>query len=122
MRYPDCVQLVAGSLDLSDDAISIGSRINHRGRSGRGIGHDIAVLWERTDDKAVDVQAEYPPVPTISGTAAPLRIDVRYFSTAIAAVVASPAAVVTCRVSCARTSPAAKRPGIEVSMFASVTR
>src|ERR1051325_167607 len=40
--------------------------------------------------------------------------SVRYFSTAIAAVVASPTAVVTWRVSWARRSPAAKSPGMEV--------
>ena len=48
--------------------------------------------------------------------------SVRYFSTAIAAVVASPTAVVTCRVSCARRSPAAKSPGIEVIIRSSVMR
>jgi len=48
--------------------------------------------------------------------------SVRYFSTAMAAVVASPTAVVTCRVSWARRSPAAKSPGIEVIIRSSVSR
>lgn len=44
----------------------------------------------------------------------------RYFSTAMAAVVASPTAVVTCRVTWTRTSPAANSPGIEVIIRSSV--
>src|SRR5438105_4529953 len=50
------------------------------------------------------------------------RSDLRYFSTAIAAVVASPTAVVIWRVTGLRTSPAANRPAIDVIIRLSVIR
>jgi len=63
----------------------------------------------------------------VHGFAAPAtwpfsRNALRYFSTAIAAVVASPTAVVIWRVTWLRTSPAANRPVIDVIMRLSVIR
>src|SRR4029077_14297049 len=78
------------------------------------VDHQVTVLDELPAGDLDDVHA---------GTLAWVsRQDARYFSTAIAAVVASPTAVVTCRVICARTSPAAKRPGMDVIMRSSVSR
>ncbi len=82
--------------------------------------------WPKS--KRAGGRLQTPALPGVAPSAAGAGVDrshdtgvtdrrlVRYFSTAIAAVVASPTAVVTCRVSCTRRSPAANRPGIDVSI------
>ena len=94
---------------------------------GNGVVIDPAVLLEGPDDEGGDLHQTWTEVALTSigggtGSGCPFFRAVRYFSTPMAAVVASPTAVVTWRVSCARTSPAANSPGTEVCMFASVMR
>src|SRR5687768_16528978 len=118
--HPDRDDITAHPLDFGHEPVAIAARIDNSRCAATRIGYDVGVLLKWPEYERNDNHDEYPPVPMIIGSAAPLRSDVRYFSTVIAAVVASPAAVVTWRVSCARRSPAAKRPGIEVCMLASV--
>ena len=86
------------------------ARIDEHGVARALIQQEIAVLLEGADHELLDLHR----------FAAASRSFARYFSAAIAAGVASPAAVVTCRVSCARTSPATNRPGTLDAMFWSV--
>jgi len=125
----DVVQVGVGEPDRADPAFAL-----RRGGEKRfgllagvdqdrlgafGIEDEIAVLGELAVGKRNDFE-----VRCRQAASAFPRVfrSFRYFSTAIAAVVASPTAVVTWRVSCARRSPAAKRPGIDVIIRSSVIR
>src|SRR4029077_2512325 len=97
---------------------------------------DHAGLLARVDDGAFapgvidDEVAVFDELPVRDGDhlhdATPAfsrsRTAVRYFSTAIAAAVASPTAVVVWRAGGLRTSPAANKPGIEVIIRSSVMK
>ena len=64
--------------------------------AGPAVGDQVAVLGELPVGQRNDLQLRHRPAPPTARRAAG---RLRYFSTAIAAVVASPTAVVTCRVS-----------------------
>lgn len=72
------------------------ARIYKDGVSRMTVLEEVGVLLEWTDDKGLDVHAL--AASEVDGDATS-RSAVRYFSAATAAVVASPTAVVTCRVS-----------------------
>ena len=109
---PDRNRLRPRCLHLIQDQTGLFTRI-HNGTLASLLVHDeIAVLGEH----AVGDRNDFHFVPFPS----PSRSALRYFSTAIAAVVASPTAVVICRVTWLRTSPAANRPAIDVIMRLSV--
>jgi hypothetical protein len=58
VRYPDCVELMAHSLDLGNDSVTIASGIDDCSRSSGRISHDVAVLLKRADFEPSDDQAE----------------------------------------------------------------
>src|SRR5688500_13066404 len=98
MRDPDGLGRLPGSFDFSDDRIRVATGVHDRQGITVRIGDEIAVLLKRADCDAGDDHA-YPPLPRIAGSSVGDFIAVRYFSAATAAVVPSPAAVVTWRVS-----------------------
>src|SRR6185437_12920703 len=98
------------------------ARIDQDGAICRLVHDEIRILLKRSDRERLELHAVYPPDPTIGSLGSPSASALRYFSAAMAAVVASPTAVVTWRVSCARTSPAANNPRMLVCMFASVSK
>src|SRR5262249_38666837 len=100
--------------DLVQDQAGFLSRIHDGTLRRRLVDHEVAVLGEHAVRDLDNLHCLTFPSPS--------RSDLRYFSTAIAAVVASPTAVVICRVNWLRTSPAANRPAIDVIMRASVIR
>src|SRR5438093_11231778 len=95
VRQPDRLERCARSAYHRHEFFRLRARINERRALSRRINDEVAVLLKRTDRAPIDLHAEYPPVPMISGTFSPSANALRYFSTAIAAVVASPTAVVT---------------------------
>lgn len=102
-----------------EKALGLLAGVDHDGLGRIGMVDEVAILCElpvgeRNYCEARDRQ--------LTSAGARLRRSARYFSTAIAAVVASPTAVVTWRVSWARRSPAAKSPGTEVIMRSSVIK
>src|SRR5882762_8213071 len=96
-------------LQLVSDQARLLARVDDRTLGSRLVDDEIAVLDELAVGNLHDAHDQ-------SGSVA------RYFSTAIAAVVASPTAVVIWRVSWLRTSPAANRPGMEVIIRSSVMK
>src|SRR6266576_2670525 len=103
------------SLEFVEDEPRGFAGIDHGAFAGGLIDHDVTVLDELTVGDRDDLHA------TVA-FAFFSRSWARYFSTAMAAVVASPTAVVIWRVIWARTSPAANRPGTDVIIFSSVSR
>src|SRR5205823_7974833 len=95
VRQPDCLDGSARRPHHLDELLRLGTGIDERRASRRRIDDEITVLLERADGTPIDLHAEYPPVPMMSGGCPPSSRALRYFSTAIAAVVASPTAVVT---------------------------
>src|SRR6266540_1617175 len=91
------------------DQLGVLSGIDHGTLSRSLIDHEVGVLDEHAVGDRDDLHR---------ATGACSRKAARYFSTAIAAVVPSPTAVVIWR----RTSPAANSPGIEVIIRSSVTK
>src|SRR5207249_7924592 len=89
--------------------------IDDRASAARLVHDDVAVLGELAVGDRNDLH-DATDARSFSRSAA------TYFSTAIAAVVASPTAVVIWRVSWLRTSPAANSPGIEVIIRSSVMK
>src|SRR5216683_2401795 len=120
MREPDGHGLRVGFLDLMENQTGFFARIDDDAQTRLLVDDDIGVLGEHAigdlDDLHFFALAFALPSPCCS------RNDLRYFSTAIAAVVASPTAVVICRVTWLRTSPAANSPAIDVIMRLSVIR
>src|SRR6266699_390892 len=114
VREPDPDRPHGFGLELVRDQARVLAGVDDRALGRRFVDHEVAVL----DELAVrDLHDPH------SGTAwRSSRTAARYFSTAIAAVVASPTAVVIWRVSWLRTSPAAKRPGMDVIIRSSVTK
>src|SRR5690348_5854044 len=117
---PDGPGRGAGGVDLVEDEPRLLSGIHHRALAGRLVHHEERVLHERPVRDGDDLHRAATFRPDAGWSFS--RIAARYFSTAIAAVVASPTAVVIWRVTWLRTSPAAKRPGMEVIIFSSVTK
>jgi hypothetical protein len=123
----DVVEVSMGEPDPADPPPALLRRGQEERRLFTGINQDgvgtgriedqIAVLGELAIGQADDAQRSGQAAVSAAASRA-----LRNFSTAMAAVVASPTAVVTCRVSWARKSPAAKSPGIEVIMRSSVIR
>lgn len=93
MRQPDGPEAGSGGLDCRNQAGSLGTRVDQNGISRPGIPDEVRVGLQRTDGDDFNRGHSGQPEATA------LRRAVRYFSAAIAAVVASPTAVVTCRVS-----------------------
>ena len=119
----DRLQRGAGRLKEGEQRVRFITGIDEHGTPSIGVHDQPRVLLKRADRRRGHTHhAPRTKVGTGSGAGCPLFRAVRNFSTAIAAVVASPTAVVTWRVSCTRTSPAANKPGIEVCMLASVSR
>src|SRR5439155_998602 len=114
-RTPDRRGLHGGGAHLGEHPTCLFACVNDCALGGELIDHELAVLDELAVPARDDLH-DTAPAFSLSFTVA------RYFSTAIAAVVASPTAVVIWRVSWLRTSPAAKRPGMEVIMRSSVMR
>src|SRR2546430_8873149 len=101
--------------NLVGDQARLLARIDDGAFAAGFIDDEIAVF----DELAVrDRHDFHEAVPAFSRS----RKAARYFSTAIAAVVASPTAVVIWRVSWLRTSPATNSPGIEVIIRSSVMK
>src|SRR5881296_1185206 len=108
-------------LQLVSDQTGLLARVDN-GTLARGfVDQEVAVLDELAVRDRYDLHSltAWRAMRTNCGSS---RTAARYFSTAIAAVVASPTAVVIWRVSWLRTSPAAKRPGMEVIIRSSVTK
>ena len=99
MRDPDSFRGFAELFDFRDYPVAFASRVDDDSRIPVIPGDNEAVFLERADSDSGDDQTAYPPVATISGSSVGFFIAARYFSAAIAAVVPSPAAVVTWRVS-----------------------
>src|SRR5712671_5380742 len=116
VREPNRDGLRACGLHLMQDQAGLFAGIDDRALAGLLVDDEIAVLGERSVGNLNDFHFCPLPSPCCS------RSALRYFSTAIAAVVASPTAVVICRVTWLRTSPAANRPAIDVIMRLSVIR
>src|SRR5687767_13424597 len=114
---PDGSQVSANVCDRGDQAFTFVPRIYDRCLTAVAIHDEIAVLLKGTGFERQELERRQRH----TGTPASRRA-VRNFSAAMAAVVASPTAVVTCRVSWTRTSPAANKPGTDVCMFVSVRR
>src|SRR3989441_13373883 len=85
MRDPDGHRPRPRGGDLLQDQTRLLARIDDRALGGRVIDNEVAVLDELAVGDRDDLHAP---------TASPARSTARYFSTAIAAVVASPTAVV----------------------------
>src|SRR5450759_663392 len=117
VRQPDRLQRRRGLLDETYEDTRFGSGVNHHRSHRRIVDDEVGVLQERANVSRLDPHAVYPPAPVMTASGVPSFSNFRYFSAATAAVVASPTAVVTWRVSCERRSPAAKRPRILVCMF-----
>src|SRR5213083_704320 len=118
---PDPDRPDALGLQLVGDQTCFLARVDDRALGRRFVDHEVAVLDELAVRDLYDPHSlnAWRAWRTNCGSS---RSAARYFSTAIAAVVASPTAVVIWRVSWLRTSPAAKRPGMEVIMRWSVTK
>src|SRR3989442_11987803 len=115
MRDPEADGFPAGGGELVDDEAGFFTRVDHHTCPARLVDDEIAVLGEqpvRDRDDSHDATSAF----SFS------RVAARYFSTAIAAVVASPTAVVIWRGSWLRTSPAAHSPGVQVIIRSSVTK
>ena len=105
---PDPDGLRARLLDLVEDQARLLARIHDGALPRLLVDDEVAVLGEHAVRDLDDLHF--------------LPLALRNFSTAIAAVVASPTAVVICRVTWLRTSPAANSPAIEVIIRLSVIR
>ena len=116
VRQPNGNRRRACLLDLVQDQAGLFARIHDGALTGLLVDDEVAVLGEHAVGNLNDLHFWRLPSPCCS------RNALRYFSTAIAAVVASPTAVVICRVTWLRTSPAANRPAIEVIILLSVIR
>src|SRR5207248_9874206 len=101
--------------NLVDNQPRLHARIDDGALAAGFIDDEVAVFQELAVRDRYDL---HEAMPAFSRS----RKAVRYFSTAIAAVVASPTAVVIWRVSWLRTSPAANSPGIEVIIRSSVMK
>src|SRR6266511_3778599 len=112
---PDAHRRDAGGRQLVRDQPCFLPGVDDRAFPARLVDHQVAVLGEPAVRDGDDLHDATPAL-------AFSRCAARYFSTAIAAVVASPTAVVIWRVSWLRTSPAANSPGIEVIMRSSVMK
>src|SRR6266550_8763841 len=97
MRQPDADGLRTRFFDLVQNQARLLAGVHNRALDCRLVYQEIAVLGEHAVGDLDDLHCLTFPSPS--------RMDLRYFSTAIAAVVASPTAVVICRVSWLRTSP-----------------
>src|SRR2546422_8124238 len=106
MREPDADGFRAGGGELVDDEPGFSTGFDHHTRPAWLVDDEIAVLGEQP---VRDRDNSHDATPAFSFS----RVAARYFSTAIAAVVASPTAVVIWRVSWLRTSPAANSPRSE---------
>jgi hypothetical protein len=111
-RSPDCgyakdvIEVSVGEPDganapavpdrRSEELVCLLARVDQDGIGRFGVEYQVAVLRELAIGNRNDVEAECRQA---ASTATRALRSVRYFSTAIAAVVASPTAVVTCRVS-----------------------
>src|SRR6185312_4224949 len=115
MREPDRDRLRAGLGDLVQDQPGFLARIDDGALRCLLVDHDVTVLGEHTVGNLDDLHV-------LTGLPSPSRNAFRNFSTAMAAVVASPTAVVIWRVTWLRTSPAANSPDIEVIILLSVMR
>src|SRR4029077_785999 len=102
-------------LQLVEDDPGGFAGVDHRALARGLIDHEVAVL----DELRVGDGDDFHATVAFSFFSRSLA---RYFSTAMAAVVASPTAVVIWRVIWARTSPAANKPGTDVIIFSSVSR
>src|SRR5207237_4004427 len=112
---PDRDGLYARRRDLVGDHARFLARVDDRAFTTGLVDDEIAVLGEPAVRDRHDL---HEATRAFSRS----RKAARYFSTAIAAVVASPTAVVIWRVSWLRTSPAANSPGMEVIMRSSVMK
>src|SRR5581483_7451176 len=99
--------------ELLQEALRLLPGIHDHGVPAPRVRDEVAVLDELAVGDPDDLGGRH-------GQSRAARRSARYFSTPIAAVVASPTAVVIWRVSWSRRSPAANRPGIEVIMRSSV--
>src|SRR5687767_8539148 len=117
VRQPDGAEFRFRLLDRGDQLIAIVTRVHDRRVAAVAIDDEVGVFLERPGLERENVENR-----GVHAVAIASRRAVRYFSAAMAAVVASPTAVVTCRVSCTRTSPAANSPGIDVCMWSLVSR
>src|SRR5690348_9145239 len=99
VREPDRVEHRFRLLDHRDEDVRLVTGINERGVIRRLVDREIRVLLKRSDYARLELHTVYPPVPSIGSLGSPSASAFKYFSAAIAAVVASPTAVVTCRVS-----------------------
>ena len=111
VRQPDRTELRLGLFDCGDQLIAIITRVDDCRVTTVAVHDEVRVFLQRPGLERDDFENR-----GVHAVAIAARRAVRYFSAAIAAVVASPTAVVTCRVNCTRTSPAANRPGIDVCM------
>src|SRR4051812_8990741 len=117
MRQPDGLEVGAGFFDHLREYRRLVTRIDEDRAPTFFIHHQVGVFGKWADGAKVDLHALYPPAPSIAPPGVPSFNNLRYFSAAIAAVVASPTAVVTWRVSCDRRSPAANNPRMLVCML-----
>src|SRR3989475_611616 len=115
VRQPDRDGRDVEGRDPVGDEIRFLPGIDDRASAARLVHDDVAVLGELAVRDRNDLH-DATDARSFS------RSPATYFSTAIAAVVASPTAVVIWRVSWLRTSPAANSPGREVIMRSSVTK
>src|SRR5262245_35275591 len=115
VRERDADGLGAACLDLVQDQPGFFTRIHDGALARLLVHHEVAVLGEHAVRNRDD--RHFLPLPSPCS-----RSALRYFSTAIAAVVASPTAVVIWRVTWLRTSPAANKPAMDVIIRASVIR
>ena len=95
---PDSTERRTARFDHLNDLITFIARIDNYSVSRLVVYDEIRILLERADRAVEHLHTAYPPVPTIRPTVES-RSEAIYFSAAIAAVVPSPAAVVTWRVS-----------------------
>ncbi len=117
---PDGLESPGPGAKLRQEHGRLLARVHDDRLAGPGVGHQVAVLGELAVGQRDDIEAVWQHAHAWTAIPWALR-SVRYFSTAIAAVVASPTAVVTWRVSWTRRSPAANSPGMLVCIRSSVT-
>src|SRR5260370_29392536 len=111
---PDGGDAPVQGLQLVEDQPRGFAGIDHRALARGLVQHQVAVLDELPVGAGHDLHA------TVAFSFFS-RSLARYFSTAMAAVVASPTAVVLWRVTCARTPPAANSPGTHALIFSPAT-
>ncbi len=105
---PDGNRLRARFPELMEDQAGLFTGIDDGALARLLVDNEVAILGEHAVRDRDDLHF--------------LPLALRNFSTAMAAVVASPTAVVICRVTWLRTSPAANSPAIEVIIRLSVIR